>query len=286
VHELSWSYDDIEKNWLAGGRLAVPKEKIVEAFNRAEELLGADWIGSNYAPGGAKVLGPGPTLDVVTVGQHLQALDNVPRSDRLLSAILRGDRYSLAELEALYLLRDNHEDFQAEMYPPVPDGEADLRIRWDDDPWLYVEVTQPDYSEDERRIREKTKVLGELVERLGGSFALEILMRREPTEGELLEIKDLLPRFCRLNPPQRADLPNGLGLLLLGRSQPGRYKFMGFPDEDPGSGLFELRANFASKTSSRHIAILLAFADDRAEAVLRREPGSFRDMNQGWSWQI
>jgi len=281
---LSWTFDEIDGKYLVGQRLALPADEVVAAFNRAEEILGTDWIGANYAPEGARVIGARPTLEVVTVGQQLRALENVPRADNLVAAILRGERYSFAELEALHLLRNNHEDFQAEMYPPDPTGTdrvADFRIRKQDDRWLYVEVTQPHDSEDERRLRKKTNELKELVERLGGSFALEIIMRREPTDKELLQTKDFLSQFCKLNPPQRAELPNGLGVLVLSRRQTGPYKFKGFQDEDTGPGLFELHTKFDSKTSSRQIAILLAFADDRAEAVLRREARQLPKLEPG-----
>ena len=41
---MTWTIEEIEKDWLAGGRIAVSPEDVVATFERCERVLGRDWI--------------------------------------------------------------------------------------------------------------------------------------------------------------------------------------------------------------------------------------------------
>lgn len=66
---MTWTYDEIEQDWLLGGVIAVPPDVVVSAFDRCEQLLGRDWI-LEY---GGNAVGAQPTLDLVTRGPSFPA---------------------------------------------------------------------------------------------------------------------------------------------------------------------------------------------------------------------
>jgi hypothetical protein len=39
-----WTFDEIERDWLAGSRIAVAQQDVVDAFNRVERILGRNWM--------------------------------------------------------------------------------------------------------------------------------------------------------------------------------------------------------------------------------------------------
>jgi hypothetical protein len=76
---MTWTYEEIDGDWLGGSRIAVVPEEVVGAFDRCERDLGRDWI--NAAKRDAK--GSAPTLGVVTVGQYLGSIEDIVDAQRL-----------------------------------------------------------------------------------------------------------------------------------------------------------------------------------------------------------
>ena len=67
---MAWTIEEIEKNWLAGSRVAASPDDILAAFERCEHVLGRNWIDARRA----SEVGTGPTLAVVRMGQRLASL--------------------------------------------------------------------------------------------------------------------------------------------------------------------------------------------------------------------
>jgi hypothetical protein len=76
---MPWTYEEIEREWLGGSRIAVPADEVVAAFERCERDLGRDWI----IKAKRNAQGSGPTLDVVTAGQYLASIEDIPDSHPL-----------------------------------------------------------------------------------------------------------------------------------------------------------------------------------------------------------
>jgi hypothetical protein len=109
---MAWTIEEIEKNWLAGSRVAAAPDDILAAFERCEHVLGRNWIDARRA----SEVGTGPTLAVVRMGQRLASLDGVANADALVEKLRRSDRSGGSELHALHLLRFRPPVI-AEMYP-------------------------------------------------------------------------------------------------------------------------------------------------------------------------
>ncbi len=272
---MTWTHEAIELEWLRDGRIAVRPETIVEAFNRAEQVLGRDWIESSRTVSRVVSYGSLPTLRVVTMGQHLAALDGVVGADRIIDRLRRGDNSAEAELASVHLIRFRHPAVEAELYPRVSVGasekEPDLRVRMDDEHWTYVEVAQPDFSEDYARAQAILERLAALVREMRRLFALEIFLRREPTDAEVELLMARVPFFCERQSASRDDLPDNLGMLLLSDSPPGQVILQDHPGEDdrPRVGMATIVSG--ANEPPRHIAIRMAFADERAEEFMTRE---------------
>lgn len=140
---MAWTIEEIEKGWLPGGLAVSPADV---AFEQCEHVLGRDWIDAQRAKG----VGTDRASAVVRTRQQLATLDGVANADALVEKLRRGDRSAGSELHALHLLRFGP-PVTAEMYPAGNVGQSnrvpDIRARSPDDPWVYVEVTQPDQSE-------------------------------------------------------------------------------------------------------------------------------------------
>ena len=101
----SWSWDEINAEWLLGNKLALPPEAIVEAFNRAEKALGREWIEAARMQSGRQIRGTWPTLHVATVGQLLASLEGASNAAELIEKLRGGDASAFAELTAVHLIR-------------------------------------------------------------------------------------------------------------------------------------------------------------------------------------
>src|SRR5207248_685800 len=98
---MSWTYDEIGKDWLGANVIALPPEEVVAAFERCEHVLGRDWINKSR---GTFAIGAGSTLRVVTTGQWLASLDGLAAADSLVSKLAKDDSSAAAELHAIHLL--------------------------------------------------------------------------------------------------------------------------------------------------------------------------------------
>src|SRR5438128_3819670 len=150
-----WTWEEINTDWLVGNHLAVPSEETVAAFNRAQRVLGLDWIEASRTHSGVQVRGTQPTLHVVTVGQMLSSLEGVSGKEELIEKLRTGDFSAFAELTAVHLIQSREPHAMIELGPVTQVGthvrKPDFRLRREDEPWTYVEVTQPDVAEAQMR---------------------------------------------------------------------------------------------------------------------------------------
>jgi hypothetical protein len=269
---MAWSVEEIEESWLGApiGCLALDPQLVVDAFSRVESRLGQTWLQNAHAPNGVVGSGTIPTLRVARMGLHLSALDGVLRSEKLIKKIVQGDASAEAELEAIYLVR-RVPDIEIDLEPPVSGGKVpDFRVREKGEDWIYVEVTFPDWSSATERARSVLTRVGELIFGIKDTFTLEVFLRREPTDEEENRILVTVPDFCSQQGRQQQELPDGLGLMFLNNSAPGLV-ITDDHGEGPRPRIGTAHAISGPNEPHRHIAVRMAFSDQRATQFLDTE---------------
>lgn len=268
---MAWTIETIEQTWLGApaASLALEPREVAEAFSRVEERLGQSWLNEARTSNGQIILGSGPTLGVVMMGQQLAALDGIARSERLIEKIRRRDASARAELEAIYLVR-YAQDIEIELEPSAGGRLPDFRAREKGGTWVYVEVTFPDWSKATERAQTVLQRVAELVYQIKKMFSLEVFLRREPDDEELNGILAVVPDFCALEGTQRQELPDNLGLLFLNNSSPGTV-ITDDHGEEPRPRIGMARAIVGGDEPHRHIAVRMTYSDQRAAAFLDSE---------------
>jgi hypothetical protein len=272
---MSWAYQEIERDWLAGSPVAVGSSEIVAAFDRCERILGRDWINSAAEGPNGWMTGAAPTLAVVFMGQRLASLDGVVNSQQLIDKVRGREPYALAELSAIHLLRSGGGG-RVELEPLISHGNrrCDFRIQREPGPWVYVEVTAPDTSEAEEQVQTiMQSICGEVIS-IKKAFSLEVFFRREPSDDELGEVLTAAVSFCSAERPvganSKEELPKDLGLLILSQQQAGQVVI-----NDHGEAAVPRlgRSQFVvgNGEPNRHVVVRMPYADQRAERIITTE---------------
>ncbi len=251
-------------------------EDAVTAFNLVERTLGRQWMKTYNTTGNVtEVWGTGPTAAIVRMGLRLASLEGLAGAEALTHRIREGDVSALAELTTIHLLRHGRPTVAMELGPDVLVGgeprKPDLRVRENaQDLWTYVEVTSPDTSEAEERVQTVMKRITATVSELRKSFAVEIFLRREPTDAEVEAIVSHVREVCSSDGVLRRELPDGLGLVLLNHTKPGSVVL-----DDHGEPytprLSRAQAIGGGSEPHRHIAVRMPYSDERGERFLGRE---------------
>jgi hypothetical protein len=146
----------------------------------------------------------------------------------------------------------------------------DFRARTDNGLWTYVEVTAPQRSQATKRILQCLERIGSLVQRVEGHYALEVFLRREPSDTELEHLSRAIPELCGREGMHDEELPGGLGRLRLNHTAPGQV-VLNLPkgeEDTPRLGRLDRRMG---PDDDRHIAVRIAYTDERADEFLRTE---------------
>ncbi len=272
-HTVPWTFDEIERDWLNGGHIPIAPQEVVAAFDRCERILGHDWIEQSRG----NVRGPLPTLPIVAMGQRLALLDGLLGNEQIIEKLRNRDLSAYAELHAIYLLgRDGHTEF--ELFPEVAVGVRqrvpDLRVRRDGSLWVYVEISRPGTSEVAERAQAIVAALTEVVGRISKPVALEVFLRREPADDEVVSLHAQIAAFCSQETASREELPNGLGLLLYSENPPGMLVLAEHIREEvcPRFGAAKMIGGGSEPT--RHVMVRMPFSDQRAERFISKEFGA------------
>jgi hypothetical protein len=268
---MPWTFKEIEGDWTPG-TLTIPEDEIVSAFDRVEKILGRDWIEMSRTSSGVAKRGSAPTLSVISMGQKLATIEDLlPQAERLIEHTRKGDQAAGTELTAIYLLRSRRPTAEIQLYPSVGNRVADFRIRQGGEPWVYGEVTRADLSMAESRAQNVMQGLADLVISIKKEFALEVFLRREPSAIEIEALKGFVQAICKLDGVHRQELPNDLGFISLNDSPPGQVITKNHPGEENRPRIGVAKVASGPLEPNRHIAVRLAFSDERAEEFLRKE---------------
>jgi hypothetical protein len=190
---MPYAWDEIRDSWLQDGAIAAEPAEIVDQFNRVERILGRPWLEAKLAPApGVSAYGALVTLEVVRAGRLLRSVEDLENAEDLYKKLRGGKETIWAELQAAYLLRMN-DNVTLKLEPAVSVGSRtrrpDFRVRMGDEPWTYVEVTRPDTSEDRKRVEAFAPTLFGVLNSVPGEYALEVFLRRQPTEAEVGDLE-------------------------------------------------------------------------------------------------
>jgi hypothetical protein len=276
---MSWTYEEIQRDWLAGNKIAVDPDDIVVAFDRCERVLGRDWIDTAHKGGVQGALGPvkgtAPTLRVVSMGMRLASLDDIANREPLIDKLRNWDASANAELSAISMLREGNKA-SVDLEPTIVETnrKCDFRIRLDGEPWVYVEVTRPDSSDAQARVEMILRSACDEVVSIKKPFALELFFRREPSDEEIGEVIAAALRFCCVEHATAAtiqvEMPNRAGLLILNQQPVGQVVVHDHGEANvPRIGM--ARVVVGPGEPNRHVAIRMPYADQRAERFLTSE---------------
>jgi hypothetical protein len=270
---VNWTTEIITRDWLGGAAIAVPSEDVLSAFFRCERMLGSDWI--ERARAGTP--GTMPTLNVVAMGQRLAYIENLPNNGTLIERLRKGEAAAHAELRAICVLSVASRP-EIELYPTALVGKServpDFRARRSDaKPWTFVEVTQPDTSEEHEDLAAQAHSVVNLVEKIKRPFALEIFLRREP--DDFTAFRDHVEACCLASPDSnitvKQELTDGLGLMIFNEYPAGQVVTGDHGETVLVPRLGFSRGIFGSDEPSRHIVLRVPYSDERAERFVSRE---------------
>lgn len=275
---VTWTIEEIEREW---GATAPFPEIVVDAFERAERVLGRDWIESTRLIPGGQVSGPSALLKVVSMGGQLSVLEAVKGAERLVAKLKSHDSSAEAELTAMHLLHGRNKESEIEYEPDTANGrKSDFRIRLPGEGWTYVEVTRPNISEARQRLMVILNQIIGLVREIQREFALEVFFRREPEDSEIEKLLDRARQFCAKGLNQREEVDD-LALLILSDVTPGQI----VPQQETGDHatprLGAAMTVVGTGEPRRHVVARIPYSDKRADKFLSNEAAQLSKNHPG-----
>ncbi len=190
---MTLTLSEIEERWLAGCTVAGGTEALVETFNRAESLLGRDWLEAALAGG---TLGPVIALPIHRVGEQLRVLERAADREKLIARVRARLPAALSELHALALCVGDDAEVEVAIEPTIQvDGGnrvPDFAVRRPDEAWTYVEVTAPNDSEGALEARAAATTLVRFLPAVSSGVAAHARFRDVPTDQDIEEVGDAL----------------------------------------------------------------------------------------------
>ena len=209
---MDWTLEAIE-HLLANPirtTLAVNPDQAIEAFARAERLLGPRWIPSATA----NQRGIAPATYVLATGMALRAIEDIPGSSRLIQELKRDKPGTRAVLNSVHLLRSRYPPAEVEWEPPLGKRKADFRIRMPAREWVTAEVCSPEQSLHLKALYRHAKALSDKLRPEIREGAVDIYLRRCPSIYEIESIIGAVRAALAATPPTETTLNDNLGVVL------------------------------------------------------------------------
>lgn len=280
---MPWTRERLEAEWIGSPieALGDSAASALRAFDCVEKHLGAEWLTARHLHGS----GPGPTLDVVFLGECLASVDTLQGFEILLEKVRTGDVSALSEMEAVHMFR-RMGDVEIELAPELLVGTAikkpDFRVRRSGERWTYVEVTKPDTSDAAVAAQELLQRL-QGVARVRREFYMEIFLRREPTTTEEQAILTAATGLADSDAFETIDLPQ-LALITKQSFTGPVVTPINHPGEDNKTPRFGVATGVLGGDGTepqRLILVRMPFSEDRADAFLKREAKQLSKDEQG-----
>jgi hypothetical protein len=186
---MAVSRSEIEERWLGQPLPENEADRIVESFNRVEQILGRPWLEAWLAPG---IVGPFVALPIYLLGIQLSVLCHAKGAEKLIQRLQAREPAALSELHSIALCVVSN-DVEIEIEPPVTVGDAekipDFRLRRPGERWVWVEVTQPNYSESAQIAQRAAASLRNLLTKVPDGMEVQIRFRTEPSDTDLNSVR-------------------------------------------------------------------------------------------------
>lgn len=186
---MAVSRGEVEERWFGQFLHENEADRIVESFNRVEQILGRPWLEAS-APSG--IIGPCVALPIFLLGIQLDVLSRAKRAEKLIQRLQARESAAFSELHSIALCV-GCDDVEIEIEPPAIVGGAekvpDFRLRRPGDQWVWVEVTRPNYSESARVAQQAASSLRDLLARIPDRMDVQIRFRSEPSDADLNSVR-------------------------------------------------------------------------------------------------
>ena len=270
---MSFTIDIIKEKWLVDGTIPYSEEQVVSAFNEVELILGQGWLNNIKFHNGVEGFGPILTIHIVEVGIQVAILRKGINYEKLIPKLLsqnsKDREKAMAELNAVALICGNENDLEFELEPEVQKQNStathpDFRVKKTDEiDWTYVEVKQPDVSDENASVQVIFDRLQELLNQNTDFLTLQILLKHVPSKQEV----DLVYNECRnfLNAEfTREKTIEGLGTIKINYGQPGEYILELTEGLEERPMLYFVRNIIKDSIPIKLIAIGISVSDKRA----------------------
>jgi hypothetical protein len=182
---MAVSRSEIEERWLGHPLHDNEADPILECFNRVEQILGRPWLDASVQAG---IVGPSQLLPMYLLGDQLSVLARAAGAEKLIRRLQAREPAAFPELHSIALCADGS-DVEIEIEPLAAVGNAekipDFRIRRPNEEWVWVEVTQPNYSESAQIAQSAAASLRDLLTDIPDGLEVQVRFRCEPIDADL-----------------------------------------------------------------------------------------------------
>lgn len=271
---MTYTWGEIEQEWLMGTAVALLTDTLVDCFNRVEAAFGREWVDQRRGiPQVRGLTDSSATLEVASFGLMLRALDAVSNPDELFEKLRQRLPAAWSELMAMYLLWNGDRQLRFEIEPTITvsgrERKPDFAVLVGATRLALVEVTRPDTSEMTAHLQLLMSQVTSVTLTLAGSYALEVLLLREPSAEETRKLIEMLPAILTGRHGRSVPLEDKLGYVFVEDAKGGMIEI-----KDRGISLGPILAMASAHiepNEARHIVVRLQCTDDRAAKILKRE---------------
>ena len=278
---VPWIFEEIVQEWFGGPHLDWDPQDVESAFNMATQIRGNKWVlgpitdTAQFAalPGIGRRGGYSNFLRVYWFGKRMETIVGAAGATDLISRVVAGDAAAEEEATAIYLLRSKGPSTQLEIEPGAKvasrSRKPDFRIKEQQGPWVYVEVTKLHASGASIRVQELLERIADQMMIVQRPFVLELLLNRELTDSEEEQLLAEARRACE-STDERWITVTDVATILVKSGQPAMIVPSLIPDDaQPRMALS--KAVVGPGQPNRQILARVPFADQRAENILKYE---------------
>ncbi len=271
---MAFEMDRIAREWLGGSRLAIAPSEVVAGFNKAEELLGAEWIQAYKGGAGQDLAGAGVALPIAVAGLQLRSVQGAPGLNEVLSRLKARDRAARSELAAASYCVEGQADVRLEFGAHVRVGarnrRPDFRVAVPGDAWTHVEVTAPDRSEANRRAERMISAIADKLFVQQNGSTIEVLLLREISGDDEDRLAHEVTRMAAFEQRRLEELGD-LAVVEVNAGTPGQIEAGRDFGRELGPLLAIARGLVTRNLAQKHIIVKTPVTDRRAADFLTSE---------------
>ena len=294
---MTYTSDFIKNTWLVEGSVPYSENQVVDAFNEIQNTLGKGWLDRIKFSNGTEMTGPYVTIVAVELGLKLQVLKKGENYDSLITKLLSQNEIErikgLAELDAICFFCITN-DIVFELEPQVSrpgktSSHPDFRVKKiNESEWTYVEVKQPDMSEENKSVQIIIEKIQKLFSGYNNYISLELMLLHIPTEEEISLIENKCSLLFSQADKKEIEI-EGLGMIKINYTETILYspsEYHGFTDKPVFATLNSLveKEENGIPTLKKLIACRIAVSDERASRFLINASEQLSDTSPNLIW--